>query len=170
MSYALVYMKNNPGANRSRDCCQGPYKPKDRIWWSLCQLWTSGLKRKFLRKCRFGSLFHREGLVCHTNYCSTCWSPCSCRRVRITLRITGIFLNVWCRPASSVAGLWVLDNVFVPSELSATPEEISATQWQLDELDRRSAEYAQNPSSGIPLEGVKCNILSRSAQYHISLK
>jgi hypothetical protein len=54
--------------------------------------------------------------------------------------------------------------------LSATPEEISATQWQLDELDRRSAEYAQNPSSGIPLEGVKCNILSRSAQYHISIK
>ncbi|MFZ4802934.1 MAG: addiction module protein, partial [Chlorobium sp.] len=51
----------------------------------------------------------------------------------------------------------------------ATPEEISATQWQLDELDRRSAEYAKNPSSGIPWEEVKHNILSRSAQYHISI-
>ena len=49
-------------------------------------------------------------------------------------------------------------------ELSATPEEIPVPQWQLDELDRRSAEYAKNPSSGIPWEEVKRNILSRHAK------
>jgi len=49
-------------------------------------------------------------------------------------------------------------------ELSATPEEIPVPQWQLDELDRRSVEYAKNPSSGIPWEEVKRNILSRHEQ------
>ncbi len=49
-------------------------------------------------------------------------------------------------------------------ELSATPEEIPVPQWQLDELDRGSAEYAKNPSSGIPWEEVKRNILSRHAK------
>ncbi len=49
-------------------------------------------------------------------------------------------------------------------ELSATPEEIPVPQWQLDELDRRSAEYAKNPSSAIPWEEVKRNIVSRKEQ------
>ncbi len=49
-------------------------------------------------------------------------------------------------------------------ELSATPEEIPVPQWQLDELDRRSAEYAKNPSSAIPWEEVKRNIVSRNEQ------
>ncbi|MFZ4800836.1 MAG: addiction module protein [Chlorobium sp.] len=49
-------------------------------------------------------------------------------------------------------------------ELSATPEEIPVPQWQLDELDRRRSEYAKNPSSGIPWEEVKRNIVSRHEQ------
>ena len=43
--------------------------------------------------------------------------------------------------------------------LSANPDNIPFADWQVEELDRRKAEYTQHPSSGLSWQEVKARIL-----------
>lgn len=42
--------------------------------------------------------------------------------------------------------------------IAAAPESLPLTQWQIEELDRRLAEYESNPASGDTLEEVFARI------------
>jgi putative addiction module component (TIGR02574 family) len=46
-------------------------------------------------------------------------------------------------------------------DLAATPEAVPIHDWQKDELERRKANLAQNPASGLSWEEVKRRIRSR---------
>jgi putative addiction module component (TIGR02574 family) len=46
-------------------------------------------------------------------------------------------------------------------DLASTPEAIPLHQWQREELDRRKANLAGNPASGLSWEQVKQNVRSR---------
>jgi putative addiction module component (TIGR02574 family) len=43
-------------------------------------------------------------------------------------------------------------------DLAATPEAIPVYQWQMDELDRREAEFEKNPTATLSWEEVKRRI------------
>ena len=45
-------------------------------------------------------------------------------------------------------------------EVTSTPEEISVTEEQLDELDRRFEPYRRDPSQVVSWEQVKAKLLS----------
>jgi putative addiction module component (TIGR02574 family) len=46
-------------------------------------------------------------------------------------------------------------------DLASTPGDIPLHEWQRDELDRRKANLAGNPASGLSWEQVKQNVGSR---------
>ncbi|MEX2301689.1 MAG: addiction module protein [Bryobacterales bacterium] len=46
-------------------------------------------------------------------------------------------------------------------DLASTPGDIPLHEWQRDELDRRKANLAGNPASGLSWEQVKRNVRSR---------
>lgn len=46
-------------------------------------------------------------------------------------------------------------------DLSANPENVPVYEWQLEELDRRKAEFMKNPETGLTWEEVRRDIRGR---------
>jgi len=43
--------------------------------------------------------------------------------------------------------------------IAAVPESVPVPEWQKEELDRREAQFRQNPDSAIPWEEVKKRVI-----------